>query len=255
MLLDNHGFGCIHEPGWQLRRAQHLQPVPLPGPERRGCSSGETLPIDLAANAASLGARVACARSRAELRARARRCQGRRSNLGRRGRDRSRTRRCRRTGRGGTCRSRRCQIQRMSAALEAPTTSDVSSSAGSSEPALGRRPVVRYPEQRPHAEDRHLPAHPAEAVLRALHAGRPELGAHGQARAQHPGDDRAGQALRDHGSSRRLPTGADARGATARSRGPARRHAGSGQDGQRRDGGHRREAHRIAFRVSSPHCR
>ena len=66
VLLDNHGFGCIHGLAGSCGAHNTFNQFRFRD-ATTGLLSGESLPIDLAANAASLGARVACARSRAEL--------------------------------------------------------------------------------------------------------------------------------------------------------------------------------------------
>ena len=66
VLLDNHGFGCIH--GLAESCGAHDQFNQFRFRDAAsGLLTGEPLPIDFAANAASLGANVICARDRAEL--------------------------------------------------------------------------------------------------------------------------------------------------------------------------------------------
>jgi 3D-(3,5/4)-trihydroxycyclohexane-1,2-dione acylhydrolase (decyclizing) len=66
VLLDNHGFGCIHGLAGSCGAHDTFNQFRF-REASTGLLTGDTLPIDFAANAASLGARVACPRSREAL--------------------------------------------------------------------------------------------------------------------------------------------------------------------------------------------
>ena len=66
VLLDNHGFRCIRNLSGACGGANPFNDFRVRDPET-GTLSGEYLPIDLAANAASLGARVFSAHGADEL--------------------------------------------------------------------------------------------------------------------------------------------------------------------------------------------
>lgn len=66
VLLDNHGFACIHGLAGICGEANHFNDFRFRDP-RTGRLEGDVLPIDFAANAASLGARVLTAKTRPEL--------------------------------------------------------------------------------------------------------------------------------------------------------------------------------------------
>jgi 3D-(3,5/4)-trihydroxycyclohexane-1,2-dione acylhydrolase (decyclizing) len=59
VLLDNHGFGCIHGLAESCGAHNTFNQFRFREPST-GLLSGQSLPIDLAANAASLGAEVLC---------------------------------------------------------------------------------------------------------------------------------------------------------------------------------------------------
>jgi 3D-(3,5/4)-trihydroxycyclohexane-1,2-dione acylhydrolase (decyclizing) len=66
VLLDNHGFGCIHGLAESCGAHNTFNQFRFRDPAS-GLLSGESLPIDFAANAASLGAEVLCPKGRAGL--------------------------------------------------------------------------------------------------------------------------------------------------------------------------------------------
>jgi 3D-(3,5/4)-trihydroxycyclohexane-1,2-dione acylhydrolase (decyclizing) len=66
VLLDNHGFGCIHGLAGSCGAHNTFNQFRFRDPAT-GLLSGKSLPIDFAANAASLGAEVLCPKDRAGL--------------------------------------------------------------------------------------------------------------------------------------------------------------------------------------------
>ncbi len=66
VLLDNHGFGCIHGLAGSCGEHNTFNQFRFRDPAS-GLLSGEWLPIDFAANAASLGAEVLCPKGRHSL--------------------------------------------------------------------------------------------------------------------------------------------------------------------------------------------
>ncbi len=68
VLLDNHGFGCIHGLADSVGEHNTFNQFRFRD-QSSGLLSGEPLPIDFAANAASLGAQVLCPMDRAGLEA------------------------------------------------------------------------------------------------------------------------------------------------------------------------------------------
>src|SRR5207237_2420223 len=68
VLLDNHGFGCIHGLAGSCGEHNTFNQFRFRDAST-GQLTGPSLPIDLAANAASLGAQVMCPKDRAGLQA------------------------------------------------------------------------------------------------------------------------------------------------------------------------------------------
>ncbi len=66
VLLDNHGFGCIHGLAGSCGAHNTFNQFRF-REQSTGLLSGESLPIDFAANAASLGAHVLCPKDRGAL--------------------------------------------------------------------------------------------------------------------------------------------------------------------------------------------
>jgi 3D-(3,5/4)-trihydroxycyclohexane-1,2-dione acylhydrolase (decyclizing) len=66
VLLDNHGFGCIHGLAGSCGAHNTFNQFRFREPST-GMLTGDYLPIDFAANAASLGAKVLCATTRDDL--------------------------------------------------------------------------------------------------------------------------------------------------------------------------------------------
>ena len=121
VLLDNHGFRCIHNLSTACGGAN-----PFNDFRRRdtasGTFTGEVLPIDFAANAASLGAQVLRADTPAELERAL--TDSRPASRAARWSSSSRSTpspRCPTTTAGGTCRWRRSRRHHGSRRLAAPT--------------------------------------------------------------------------------------------------------------------------------------
>jgi 3D-(3,5/4)-trihydroxycyclohexane-1,2-dione acylhydrolase (decyclizing) len=67
VLLDNHGFNCIHGLASSCGEHNNFNLFRTRDSET-GLFTGEPLPLDLAQNAASLGAKVICPKNTSELR-------------------------------------------------------------------------------------------------------------------------------------------------------------------------------------------